>query len=204
MATLIPILLFIHVFSGITCFISGLAAIVTTKGGKRHRYSGKIYFYAMFTVIVTAVIISVFRSNLFLLLIASFSFYMTWAGVRSIRNKMLRPGILDWIFFATGVSTAAVMIMTINVILLAFGILFSIGLIQEFILFIRAIKKTIKPNEWIVRHIGMMLGSYIATTTAFLVTNVKSFDPQWLPWLAPTILGSPIIAYYTRKFAKKA
>lgn len=204
MATLIPILLFLHIISGIICFVSGLISITTKKGGKAHTFSGKTYFFAMFSVIVTAVIISIFRSNLFLLLIASFSFYMTWAGVRSIRNKTLKPSIFDWIFFATGVSTAVVMIMTLNVILISFGILFSIGLIQELFLFIRAKKKTTKPNEWIVRHIGMMLGSYIATTTAFLVTNVQSFDPQWLPWLAPTILGSPIIAYYTRKYAKKA
>jgi len=200
----LQLLLILHIIAGITCFITGIIAIVTKKGSRNHVLFGKVYFTAMFIVIVSAVILSLFRNNLFLLLIASFSFYMAFAGVRSIRNKSLQPKIIDWILLAIGIYTAFVMIWTMNTVLLAFGIFFAINLLQEIILFVRVLKKqTLHPRNWLLRHIGMMLGSYIATVTAFLVTNVQNIEPQWLPWLAPTIIGTPIIAYYTRKISKQ-
>jgi hypothetical protein len=46
---------------------------------------------------------------------------------------------------------------------------------------------------WLGAHIGGMGGSYIALVTALLVVNVG----QQLPvvWFAPTLIGSPIIAW---------
>ncbi|GAB5418931.1 MAG: hypothetical protein Crog4KO_00880 [Crocinitomicaceae bacterium] len=203
METFASILLIIHIAAGITCLLTGIAAIIVKKGGTLHRYSGKTYFFAMFTVIVTALILALFRDNLFLLLIASFSFYMTWAGVRSTQNRSLKATILDWIFLFIAAITAFVMIYTLNIVLLIFGTLFSVNIIQELVLFIRARKTDYsKTPKWLVRHIGMMLGSFIATCTAFLVTNVQDFQPGWLPWIAPTIIGTPLIAYYTRKTLK--
>ncbi len=197
--------LIVHILAGITCFISGIIAITTKKGARNHLLSGKIYFGAMFTVILSAVILALFKDNLFLLLIASFSFYLAFAGVRSIKNKTLYPKPIDWAFLVIGIVTATVMIATLNVILLAFGIFFAINLMQELILFLRALRgKTLHPRHWLMRHLGMMLGSYIATVTAFLVVNVQNLEPQWIPWLAPTIIGTPLIAYYTRKIAKNA
>lgn len=204
MNTLAYILLIIHIAAGMTCLASGVFAIITKKGGNSHAISGKIYFIAMFTVIGTALLLSLFRDNLFLLLIASFSFYMTWAGVRSIHNKSLKASILDWFFLGTAVVTAAAMILTFNIVLIVFGSLLTVNVFQEVTTFLKARKQQLEnTNQWLIRHIGMMLGSFIATTTAFLVTNVQNFEPAWLPWLAPTIVGSPLIAYYTRKTIKK-
>lgn len=204
METLVNILLIIHIAAGMTCLLSGILAIITKKGSKYHTYSGKVYFIAMFVVIITALVVAVYRDNLFLLLIASFSFYMAWAGVRSIKNKTLKANFLDWFFWATAFITAFVMIYTMNIILLIFGGLFSINVIQDFILFLKARNKDYsKTTKWLTRHIGMMLGSFIATCTAFLVTNVQSFEPRWLIWLAPTFIGTPLISFYIRKTLKK-
>ncbi len=204
METIAKILLVLHIAGGMVCLFAGTMAIVTKKGGKLHAISGKSYFIGMFTVIITAVVLSLFRENLFLLLIASFSFYMTWAGVRSIRNKSLKANIMDWIFLGTAIVTAIFMILTFNIILLVLGSILAINVVQELILFIQARKKQLeRTNKWLTRHIGMMLGSFIATTTAFLVTNVQDFNPSWLPWLAPTMVGTPLIIYFTRRTAKK-
>ena len=204
MQTIAYTLLILHIIAGMTCLFAGIMAIATKKGGKFHAISGNTYFYAMFTVIVTALILAFYRSNIFLLLIASFSFYMTWAGVRSIRNKSLKANLLDWFFLGIAAITAACMILTFNIILIVFGSLLTINIIQEITTFIQARKNQFeKTNKWLIRHIGMMLGSFIATTTAFLVTNVQNFEPAWLPWLAPTIVGTPLIAYYTRRTIKK-
>jgi len=203
MESIASVLLILHIIAGMTCLLAGIMAIASKKGGKLHAISGKTYFYAMFTVIITAVVVAFYRNNIFLLLIASFSFYMTWAGVRSIRNKSLKANLLDWFFLVIAAGTAALMILTFNIVLIVFGSLLTINIIQETTTFIQARKKNLQTtNKWLIRHIGMMLGSFIATTTAFLVTNVQGFDPAWLPWLAPTIVGSPLIAYYTRRTIK--
>lgn len=203
METILSLLLLIHITAGVASFASGIFAIVTKKGGRLHRISGRIYLVGMSLVAVTAVGISVYRNNLFLLLIAGFSFYMLFAGVRSIYNKSLRPNFWDWLVLSIGLVTCATMFLTAHLILVVFGVLFSVGLVQEIILFVRTTRGT-QPaaKQWLLRHIGMMLGSYIATTTAFLVTNVQYFEPQWIPWLAPTILGSPIIAFYSARVAR--
>ena len=201
MTTVFTIVLIAHIVSGITCFGTGIMAILSKKGGKLHRISGKVYFIGMLGVIFSAFFLAYIRTNNFLLFIASFSFYMVWAGYRSVKNKALTPSTLDWIVWAIGVLTAVGMLLSNNVILLAFGGLHLFNLIRELRLFPRHIKgdKT-KPNAWLLRHIGMMIGSYIATFTAFLVVNVQTFEPAWIPWLAPTIFGIPLITFLSRKY----
>jgi len=48
----------------------------------------------------------------------------------------------------------------------------------------------------------MMLGGYISTCTAFLVVNFTEVQYPVLVWLLPTIIGTPLIAYWTRKTVK--
>ena len=65
-----------------------------------------------------------------------------------------------------------------------------------------------EPMHWWFQHMGSMLGSCIAATTAFLVINAGrlGFETFALAvWLVPTVIGVPTIAiwtaYYRRKFA---
>ncbi len=52
-------------------------------------------------------------------------------------------------------------------------------------------------------HLNLMLAGTIATTTAFIVT-IDPFSILWLNWVAPTIVGTPIIIYFSkRELAKK-
>jgi hypothetical protein len=52
-------------------------------------------------------------------------------------------------------------------------------------------------------HLNLMLAGTIATTTAFIVT-LNPFSIDWLNWVAPTIVGTPIIIYFSRReLAKK-
>ena len=53
-------------------------------------------------------------------------------------------------------------------------------------------------------HLNLMLAGTIATTTAFIVT-LDPFSTLWMNWVAPTIIGTPIIIYFSRReLAKKA
>ena len=59
-----------------------------------------------------------------------------------------------------------------------------------------AVKK--REENWLPNHIGGMLGSYVAMTTAFLVVSgpkipMVSMLPPITLWLLPTAIGYPII-----------
>jgi hypothetical protein len=46
---------------------------------------------------------------------------------------------------------------------------------------------------WLTAHVSGQGGSYIAMVTAVLVVNLGTASP--LAWIAPTVIGSPIIAW---------
>ncbi|HVF97644.1 MAG TPA: hypothetical protein VM871_09995, partial [Flavisolibacter sp.] len=58
-------------------------------------------------------------------------------------------------------------------------------------------------QHWLAGHIASMGGGYIATWTAFIVTNIH-FLPPVLVWLLPTVVGTVCIAYSIRKYVKPA
>jgi len=51
----------------------------------------------------------------------------------------------------------------------------------------------------IIRHLNLMMGATIAAITAFTVNTIRTVEPGWLVWLAPTVLMAPIIVIWTRK-----
>lgn len=198
-------MLVIHIAAGFLALSTGLIALITRKGGGRHRLSGRGFYYLMLTVAFTAVVISTMKFNLFLLLIAGFAFYQTIQGYRSVKNKSLRPAAIDWLATITGLVTGIIMIWTFNTVLLVFGgicLFLFIGDLRAYNAALRG--KELPKLAWLARHIGMMMGAYLATVTAFVVVNVRNVEPEWLPWLAPTAIGVPLMQYWTWKFTRKA
>ena len=50
----------------------------------------------------------------------------------------------------------------------------------------------------IARHLTNMLAGTIATVTAVVVVNVET-DPPWLAWIIPTLVITPLIAWWNRR-----
>jgi hypothetical protein len=195
-------MLFLHIFAGFLALASGLWAIVTAKGGKYHRVGGLVFFRAMLAVVVTAIALSVLRPNPFLLHIGIFVFFTNCMGFRAIRVKSLRPAPADWLLYAVAGTNAVWMLITGNPVLMVFGGLSGAMVASQATTGMAVLKgKEIPGNRWLGRHISMMMGTYIATFTAFLVVNVQDVEPDWLPWLLPTFFGSPLIAFWRRKYA---
>jgi ABC-type enterochelin transport system permease subunit len=92
------------------------------------------------------------------------------------------------------------MVTSGGLILPVFGTLSTFQMFSELRLFLKLRKQALPKNTWLKRHIGMMMGAYIATFTAFVVVNINDFQPAWVPWLLPTFFGVPISIYFTRKF----
>lgn len=75
-------LLFIHVVAGSIALFTGTINIIRKKGNKQHWLVGRFFFVGMMINAVAGFIMSILHQNLFLLIIAVFSFYMTATGER--------------------------------------------------------------------------------------------------------------------------
>ncbi len=85
----------LHVAAGFVALVMAPIAMWTQKGGKQHRRWGKVYFWAMFVIFVTALALVYFRPNFFLLMISFLSFYCAFSGYRALFRK--RPGQATWL-----------------------------------------------------------------------------------------------------------
>lgn len=80
------VLLSIHIGAGSIALLAAAVALVTAKGGPRHVLAGRVYAAGMTAVFLTAVPLAMLGADLFLLLIAVFSFYMVFSGWRFART----------------------------------------------------------------------------------------------------------------------
>ena len=86
--------------------------------------------------------------------------------------------------------------------------LFFIGIFSYSFALVGYVAGKRKKKGWIIRHIGGMLGSYIAVVTAVIVVNVHKVPflnelPVLLFWFLPTIIGTPLIRLVGKKYAPK-
>ena len=90
-------LLTIHIFCGAIALLCATLAVSSAKGKKIHVLSGRTYFWCMVAIFSTAIPMSIINNNIFLFLIAIFSFYLAFAGMRFARNRKGIATTLDWI-----------------------------------------------------------------------------------------------------------
>lgn len=211
MEKILQILLFIHIAAGVFALLSGIAAIVFPKGKKGHNISGRIYYWAMIGIGLTAFAIAIPKGNMFLLMIGGFSTYMTLTGYRFLqfrRNNALRFGFWDYSLIMLGFTTLIIPSIYFTQIgwvkIGGFAVVFGVfGLILTgMLLGDLSIGKKLStyPSAWFLQmHISRMMGAFIATVTAFLVQNWQT-DPVFIAWLLPTVVFTPLIIYYQRKF----
>ncbi len=213
MELLFKILLAIHIIAGGIGLFTGTINLIRTKGDKKHQLTGKFFFYGMIINAIAGFIMSIMHNNLFLLIIAVFSFYMVATGQRFLSLKKLDKGQkaepIDWalsitmILFALGFlsygSYLCVNGNNMGIILLVFGMI-SILMARKDILIYKGNLKF--KNEWLLVHIQRMVGGYIAALTAFLVVN-NVYLPSLVAWLGPTVVLTPLIVYWSRKYAVK-
>ena len=206
-------LLYLHILAGFISLGIAYFLLFIKKGNKRHKKLGMIYVYGMSTIFVTAIPLSLLGEfNPFLFVIAIFSFYLAFSGYRQGRDRNGAREQIDKVLgvFITATSilfySMAVSLYLIEDSMWITSVLFgSIALgmgINDF----RRMKIDERPDFYdrTNLHLNLMLAGTIATTTAFIVT-LNPFSIDWLNWVAPTIVGTPIIIYFSiRELAKKA
>jgi len=77
--------------------IAAILVVISSKGQKLHVNAGRVFFWGVFTIFITAIPMSIMNSDIFLFLIAIFSFYLAFAGMRFAINRTgIASSFLDW------------------------------------------------------------------------------------------------------------
>lgn len=206
MEQLTPYILIMHIATGCIALLAGLLALLMKKGSNNHKLNGKLFFYSMVGVAVTAAGMALIKDLDFFLMLSMFAFYSAYAGFRAIRNKTRRASIIDWLMTVGALATCGFMIMSGNAILISFGIIFMLLAASDAKDFLKKDPATIKSRRWLIVHISRMMSAYIAAVTAFFVVNFSGLVPEAfniMVWMAPTVLFTPLIIYYTNKYRIK-
>ena len=90
-------LLFTHIIAGTVSLLAAAVAMVSAKGKKVHIWAGRTYFWGMCLILITAIPTSIVSSSVFLFLVAIFSFYLAYAGIRFARNRTGIATTFDWV-----------------------------------------------------------------------------------------------------------
>lgn len=208
-------LLVIHIVAGSIALLTALAALVTAKGGTIHVRAGRVYAVGMTLIFLTAVPLAILGADVFLLLIAFFSFYLIFAGWRFARNRSRRPQLVDWVAVAImGLTGLAMWGYAVAlgvsgsgqwVTMLAFGSIAVALSVADGLFFNQGRSGRRRPAPYlrIQRHLTNMMAGTIATVTAVMVVNV-SMNPVWLPWLLPTVVITPLIVWWNVQTARQA
>ena len=197
-------LLVIHIAAGATALATAAVALLTAKGGVRHVRAGRVYAAAMALVCVSALPLAVLGSDVVLLLVAVFSSYLVFAGWRFARNRSGGPQVVDWAALtAMGLTGLGMWVYGATLFLrgdaqwvpmAVFGAI-AVALSAVDLRYHRAHRS---GRQRIARHLTNMLAGTIATVTATVVVNVDT-RPEWLAWILPTILITPLIVWWNRR-----
>lgn len=212
------IFLYIHIAAGFSALLLGIIAIFATQRQTVHKTTGAIFFWAINIVAITSVVLSLNRTpiNSFLLVIGILSFYVNFTGYRAVKLKN-KPAQ-----FADKLVTGIMFLTTLSMLFLAaydskygsgdtaiilgiFSIIGGTHATADALYFKNGPRH---PKEWILRHFNGMVGAYIATITAFAVTNLTAFVPLFYLWTIPPVIGSLFVLsiniYYRRKYIVSA
>ncbi len=193
------VVLAVHAANGAVALLAGPVAMAARKGQRLHRAAGRLYAAAMVATAVSALYLALATRNLLLLVIAVFSFFLVFSGWRALSQKRLHEEQgarwFDWLVAAlTLLFSAALSVMGLagggDVTMLFFGAGGSILALRE----MWQLTGRVQPGAWLVRHVIGMSAAYIATVSAFAVVTL-TFLPKPVAFIAPTLIGTPMIAW---------
>ena len=198
-------LLVAHIFAGCISLIAAVFAVVSSKGKQAHILAGRTYFWGMAVIFLTAIPMSISSSNVFSFLIAIFSFYLAYAGMRFARNRAGTANLFGWVAVGLMVFSglamwflALVYFMNNNSQYITLTIFGFIAISLGYMDFRSYRNKSAIGKQRIARHLTNMLAGTIAVITAVLVTNL-SIEPVFILWILPTIIIFPLIFWWNRK-----
>ncbi len=204
-------LLVFHIAGGSIGLLTGSIVMMLKKGDKNHVRLGNIYFYSLLLSAIVSFPMSYLHSNWFLFIVGVFTSYMLLTGKSYLdKRTSAEVKVTDWILAGTmllfGLGFLGIGLLNVfkgvyfGIVLIVFGGISLSFVLQDWANFTgRARVK----NFWLTTHLQRMIGSYIASATAFIVVN-NHVIPGVIAWLLPTIVLTPLIGIWTKKYMVKA
>jgi uncharacterized membrane protein len=208
--------LIVHIFAGSIGLIAGTIVVGVKKGNDFHRFLGNIFFYSMLFAGVSAFVLSILKSTVFLFIVGVFTVYMVLTGKSYLyykKNKSSKIRSVDkLVFLLMSLTVIAFVLFGIKLMFekKAFAMVFFVFAFISY-RFLQTDYKFFKSDsanrkDSIAIHLQRMMGAYIASTTAFLVVNVKYIPfeiPGFIWWLLPTAIFTPLIVKWSKKNSSK-
>lgn len=198
----------LHIGSGMIGFFVAPVALATRKGGPAHRRWGRVFFWAMLTAGVTAIVAACFKGLTFLLLTGIFSLYLSLMGYRALYQKGFsrgqQPTVYDWLGSGAALlvflGTIGYAVVTPNIVAGVFGLGGTRLAVAE-------LQKLLRPaevdqNRWFFDHMRGFMLSYVAAVSAFSATSF-TFLPVAVRFLWPTVIGVPLMLYWVRRYRRQ-
>ena len=157
---------------------------------------------ALLVTALSALVLAVAVSNVLLLAIAVFSFFLVFTGTRALARRRGQPigtadRLVPWAALMFGAALFVRGAALSDVTNLFFGVGSVILAARE----LGALRNA--ETQWLLMHITAMLGAYIATFSAFLVVNID-FVPKPLLFIMPTLIGTPFIAWTVVRYQRRS
>lgn len=224
----------LHIMGGASALLLFWGPMLSRKGGKVHRRSGRWYYWAMMLVAVSALVLcgtnlidplaskgrsftdpqaqaefvgrarlfSLFLAQLAVMLYSNLQFGTRVLKVRAERWQLRTPLHLWHVaaLFLISLYSGVQGLLQGEILLQGFGLLGLFTAISS----LRYVYATAVPaRAWQAAHVRNIVASGIAAYTAFFVVGAASWltDSGWrlVPWVAPGVLGSVVISYYSRQ-----
>jgi hypothetical protein len=203
--------LWLHIAAGVAALVAGLGALVTTKGGRRHRQAGRVFLGSLGITLGTVFLLLFFDPTsfrIFLTLVAVCSGYLAFSGYRSLSRKRPagEPNRIDWasaglvVIVCFGLSGWGLRQLVVGevfgLVMLVFGLIgLAFGTFD-----LRTFRSQTWDGDWMVTHLQRMIGAFIATVSAVSAVNLTS-SLGVIAWLWPTAVGIPLIVYWSNKYS---
>lgn len=196
----------LHITAGSIALITGILILLTNKGGRFHRNTGKIFLILLAIVIFTGLIgVFVFKRNSFLLVITVLSGYLGYSGYRTLKTRSNQPKTTD-------IGIALLSVLSVCYFLYYFksiGMIWAPSIIYSTLGYLIAvvtydlgryfIPVAVYANLWLYEHILKMVSAFSGLLSAFTGTVFPQYQPysQFLPSVfgALVAIGFMIAAY---------
>lgn len=215
------LLLWIHIPAGTISLLLFWIPVVVKKGGNLHKKIGRIYYWCMWIVLVTSMLLSItnlamghYIASAFLGFLGVLTGYPLWYSYEILNQKgewsdryfVIRK-TFNWVLFfcSVGMLAGAVMLnfQKDGILMIFFGLL-GIPAIKDALM---SKPKAMTKEKKLAMHIQGTIISGIAAYTAFFAFGGRTLFIdllpgylQILPWVLPTILGVTFIRLMKKKY----
>lgn len=130
-------------------------------------------------------------------------------AAKNARTELRAPGHLTLliVLFASGLAGAYIGLRNGFLLLQIFG---PLAVVNAASMAHYSFKASLTPRQWVLEHLGNLLGAGIATHTAVLIFGSARIINDWIPkgyelvpWIAPGVIGLIATQIYRRHYQKR-